>query len=1029
MIPIKLTLNGIYSYQTEQTIDFESLAKNHLFGIFGPVGSGKSTILEAISYALYGETERLNARDSRNYNMMNLKSNALSIDFTFRAGAANSETFRFAVRGKRDKKDFNTVRALEREAYKLENVGWVAIGCDTAEEIIGLSYDNFRRTIIIPQGKFQEFLQLGDADRTKMMKEVFKLDRYDLAGRTDVVDRKNSVDLENIRGRLAQIGDVDQAMIDVESQRREDLLSLRGRLERELEAIELSGKSFQDLKELLDKLEMHRVELEDLESRKSLHEQREQLIEQYEVCLKNFPDLLKQRQGLEKTMATRSRTIAHARKKSDDLIKQIEKAEIEFATVKRGFENRHELETQWKEYECTESILAIDAEFSSIDSQKMKSDRILADKKRALEAAQKEKKDAEVALKRSKAQLPDQKTLSETKAWFEKQESLQERINELKLAAREAHSEILGFAEEKKAVLLRSVLKEHTTGPDRQLPLSGFIALLKGKIKESKILTAHKQEEIDSLKKQEALEQFASKLKEGDPCPLCGSNHHPHAYTGRGVMVRITQLAGERKKIDRDAEVLQECVQDLMEINTKITSAQKALEKHSKEVKAKSRDLNEHKGRFTWKKYEGKTIAWINKELQRGVSVSENIEELESRLADLRSTADELNQEISEGKDDLHKLTSRSSELAGSRKTLRRQIKTLNDHQIDELTPAGIKNEIKVLKKTFEGIEIRYKDLQQSVESKKKDHTDTVASMEADQRLLDQEEVDDKALNRELRQRLKSTGLTSVEAVEQILAVDLDVKKAKNEVRLFREELASAQDHHKKLEVELAGREYDPKAHAEVKSKIQTEKQNLRQTNEEIGHRESKLTKLRTDLQNRTQLEASKLKLESRKENLATLKQLFRGGKFINYASRLYLENLCGIANQRFAQLTRQKLRLELREDNSFVIRDFLNDGKLRSVKTLSGGQTFQASLSLALSLVDNLQQFAKSDENFFFLDEGFGTLDKDSLQIVFDALKSLRKENRTVGVISHVEEMQQEIENYATVRLDPEIGSIVTLG
>lgn len=95
-------------------------------------------------------------------------------------------------------------------------------------------------------------------------------------------------------------------------------------------------------------------------------------------------------------------------------------------------------------------------------------------------------------------------------------------------------------------------------------------------------------------------------------------------------------------------------------------------------------------------------------------------------------------------------------------------------------------------------------------------------------------------------------------------------------------------------------------------------------------------------------------------------------------------------------------------------------------MKTLSGGQTFQASLSLALSLVDNLQQFAKSEENFFFLDEGFGTLDKESLRIVFDALKSLRKDNRIVGVISHVEEMQQEIDNYIDVRLDPEYGSIV---
>lgn len=83
MIPIQLTLEGLYSYQERQKIDFENLTEAGLFGIFGSVGSGKSSILEAISFALYGETERLNARDKRAYNMMNLKSNKSYIEFDF----------------------------------------------------------------------------------------------------------------------------------------------------------------------------------------------------------------------------------------------------------------------------------------------------------------------------------------------------------------------------------------------------------------------------------------------------------------------------------------------------------------------------------------------------------------------------------------------------------------------------------------------------------------------------------------------------------------------------------------------------------------------------------------------------------------------------------------------------------------------------------------------------------------------------------------------------------------------------------
>ena len=83
MIPIQLTLEGLYSYQERQTIDFTTLTDAGLFGIFGSVGSGKSSILEAITFALYGETERLNSRDKRAYNMMNLKSNRSFIAFDF----------------------------------------------------------------------------------------------------------------------------------------------------------------------------------------------------------------------------------------------------------------------------------------------------------------------------------------------------------------------------------------------------------------------------------------------------------------------------------------------------------------------------------------------------------------------------------------------------------------------------------------------------------------------------------------------------------------------------------------------------------------------------------------------------------------------------------------------------------------------------------------------------------------------------------------------------------------------------------
>jgi len=173
MIPIELTLKGIYSYQKEQVIDFTRLTEGNLFGIFGAVGSGKSTILEAITLALYNNTERLGEKgDNRYYNMMNLKSNELLIRFIFKTGSDSEDEYLIEVQGKRNRKDFANVGQYSRRVFKKAKGEWIPTEVN-AEEILGLSYENFRRTIIIPQGKFQEFLQLTEGKRTQMMKELF----------------------------------------------------------------------------------------------------------------------------------------------------------------------------------------------------------------------------------------------------------------------------------------------------------------------------------------------------------------------------------------------------------------------------------------------------------------------------------------------------------------------------------------------------------------------------------------------------------------------------------------------------------------------------------------------------------------------------------------------------------------------------------------------------------------------------------------------------------------------------------------
>src|SRR5690554_2573649 len=211
MIPVQLTIEGLYSYQKRQTIDFSRLIEAGLFGIFGPVGSGKSSVLEAITFALYGETERLNSKERRSYNMMNLKSNRAYIEFDFLN--FENKKFRATREFRRNSKRFEDIKTVGATFYEWKNEDWEPLTHTKAEEIIGLSYENFKRTIIIPQGQFKEFIELGAKDRTQMMKEIFNLHRFDLQHKTASLNQENLIEISRLEGKLSGFAEISEAQI------------------------------------------------------------------------------------------------------------------------------------------------------------------------------------------------------------------------------------------------------------------------------------------------------------------------------------------------------------------------------------------------------------------------------------------------------------------------------------------------------------------------------------------------------------------------------------------------------------------------------------------------------------------------------------------------------------------------------------------------------------------------------------------------------------------------------------------------
>ena len=183
----------------------------------------------------------------------------------------------------------------------------------------------------------------------------------------------------------------------------------------------------------------------------------------------------------------------------------------------------------------------------------------------------------------------------------------------------------------------------------------------------------------------------------------------------------------------------------------------------------------------------------------------------------------------------------------------------------------------------------------------------------------------------------------------------------------------------------------------------------MEELNRQILLMETKKQELKNKLEKLQQLQEKKSKIDHQYSLLEELENLFRGKKFVEFIARTRLDYIAKEASRQLKEITRGRYALELNSEGEFVIRDDFNGGIRRPPHTLSGGEIFLTSLSLALALSSNIQ-LGKSSLEFFFLDEGFGTLDVESLDLVMGSLERLHSSQMSIGVISHVEEIKQRM-------------------
>jgi len=1018
MIPVKLTLEGLFSYQQRQEINFRPLVEARLFGIFGPVGSGKSSITEAILYALFGDIERLNSREARNYNMMNLRSNRLWIDFIFNAGNP-SQQYRITVEGRRKPKNYHETESLDRKAYQKSNNTWLPIALEKIDEVIGLSYDNFRRTIIIPQGKFQEFLELGGADRIRMLKEIFQLEQFDLYNKAKNLFEKNHEILIQVNTRLESLSATPEAITTLQ----DELNTITAALLQERQKYsELQKRKDQQalLYEKNQQWQGLKLQFEQLNKEAEVMERNRNFIEKYQMAESSFRsplDLLDEISNRVNSLEKRCKELSHQieilQPQRNNIQNQLAlwKQKSEELPFREVFVEKIEELLHYRKIQ--QQIIEINPKIQALIDQIKSHDETLKSKKEEKSSILKEYEELET-------QLPNPNEIKQINQWFTEYDRLLEAKQQTEVRKQSALNDmeiIKQDALQNSHLILCHELLAQKSIPEVLEEIQRNYNLSKNQLDEIR-------NQIQSLKVTTKLADFAKELREGMPCPLCGSTSHPHLFSAPEVEAKLKKLESTEIQLKAQQQAIIDAMSELKQYLGKLKAKSDEIEKANRGLEKLTQQIDLH---FNTYHFDGLEVG--NKKAYQ--EFSEKIEFLQNRLRKLNLNRNTLEQEIHNLEEKHRKQSTEMNQLQQQINFLSGQAEMLKNkyggreweenfiHSDDELQ--------NIIKTTLEEIKSVKKELQQIEEQAEKiqHHWDQV-NAELKSKHIDLEEAKEKlnVQNRHIEKILTQSPFTSLEQIREILSKQDYFEQINFRFKEWETEYKKIESQLKDLEKDTYVVNFDIDNYEKIKEEVN----NLSNIIEELSRKESvkqnQINEMKEHLDEKNRLMSESERLTARESRLNDLKNLFKANGFINYVSTIYLKNLVRAANRRFLELTGHQLQLQLNDKNEFVVCDMMNDGHLRHIKSLSGGQTFLAAFSMALALADIINGNKPGIGNFFFIDEGFGSLDKNSLRMVFQALSSLQKDNRIVGIISHVEDLQQEIPVSLSVFLDPQNGS-----
>lgn len=1011
MIPIQLELEGIFSYKEKQIVDFRRLTEAGLFGIFGAVGSGKSSILEAMMLALFGEPDRLSMRNER-AGLIHLQSTELSVAFEFQSGVRD-ELFRCVFEMKRKKKNPEEVETPVRRFYKMEDGQWIPLDVNDASEILGMSKDDFRRTIIIPQGKFREFVELKKADRTDMLRDLFGLQKFDLSIQTKSLFNQANAELLFLKGEIASVAQTTPASLRIAEEELAANIKFIGEIDQRLQTTRAAFRAQEELKRQHELWTVKRSELDTLRLRLNEMSVLKRELEVFiQLAIDVFPLMKNRQQWTEEKQLMEQRLLElqnlciATQKQLDVLRPQFELLEQEQKKREEKTERMRLLERliqrnttayQWRELEekCKDDVQRLDElnkKKQFAQSKKNEAITILAEKKDSIRLVEQVLPELRVAIRRFGELLSD----------IEKWKQVEVKVLTDKQTAHSRITELLQVLQLPSVETLEAALE---TMPAQVEAL---------------------EKQMNVLREREGLSAFSHLVKDGEPCPLCGSNHHPEVLVG---------VANEMHALMEKAELLRarranfsKTLDDINKEKIQIDSRERELQRIHEDVERLQQEQTDYLKQWAllnWNSYDEAKNALQHLEAERSVlkQVQENFAQWDTQEKEINTTYETL-------KD---KLESVQSELAGLQALVANYNKEFESIKEDwwmrylDKPADEIRGDIEKVKKYLQENEQKFQRIQSEMSKLQEELIKDSATQETKKARV--EELNQMLAQQEivLGQKLEALNISLDQAVE-VMSREFELEKQQRIVNDYFRTLEQLELDIQQLAQNEEVLTFDNEQYEIVLSSIQALENSLSAENTRKGVLSSQIEQLKASIQRKVELTEKIERVEKRLSGLRELERLFTGRGFVAFIAQFYLQELCAAANKRFMKLTRNRLSLEVDEENDFYVSDFLNDGKKRSLKTLSGGQTFQASLCLALALSERVKSISQSERSFFFLDEGFGSLDKESLSIVMETIKSLKDENRVVGLISHVEDMKEEMGVYLEVKLNQDRGSLITL-